>query len=125
MRAALLPAALALCAGCQDPDVGQACTMRLAALDLPVAADWLETGAVACANLVCMKSPVPGSGWTKPNPYCSKACVSDGDCYRSETGLACRQVVLDPDFLAALDPATRQKYLGDIAFSSYCAIPLP
>jgi hypothetical protein len=108
--------------------------MALSALGQPVAADWLETGAFACDNLVCVKSPVPASGWTKPNPYCSKACVSDRDCYRSETGLVCRQVVLDPDFLAELGnndtcgvpPGDcRSWYLGQIAFSSYCAIPLP
>ena len=126
MRAALLVAALTLCAGCQGPDVGQSCTIAGLDPQQPVAADWLVSGAVACDNLVCIGSPPsPAGSKVKNNPYCSKACVSDRDCYHSETGLSCRQVVLDPDFLAQLDDDTRRKYLGDVAFSSYCAIPLP
>jgi len=117
---ALVPALLLL-AGCQDPDVGQACS--IAGLPgggaAPVAADWMETGNTTCDNLVCIRSP------GRDVPYCSKACVSDRDCYSGETGLVCRAVVLDQEFLAALDPATRQKYLGDIQISNYCAVPLP
>ncbi len=54
--------------------------------------------------------------------YCSKPCVSDQDCYKSETGLVCRQMVLDPAFVASLPP-DQQQYLGGIQFSSYCAVP--
>jgi len=140
MRLAPLAALLlALAAGCQDPDVGQRCTLGYAAANAdPVSADWLESGNAGCPNLVCMKSPVPAGGTrVKNNPYCSKGCVSDRDCYSGETGLVCRQVVLDPDFLAfldSLDPSQcgapagtncRQKYVGDVQFSSYCAMPLP
>ena len=32
-------------------------------------------------------------------------------------------MVLDPAFIASLDEATRQQYLADIQFSSYCAVP--
>lgn len=127
--AVLLP--LALAAGCQDPDVGQPCTLNAAAAAGAVAADWMESGDAECINLVCIKSP------GRDQAYCSKGCVSDRDCYSGETGLVCRQVVLDPEFLAfldGLDPAQcgapagttcRQKYLGEIQFSSYCALPLP
>jgi hypothetical protein len=119
MRLRLAPAlaALALAAGCQSPDVGQSCDFDSGATG-PVAADFMATGITVCENLVCLKSPGRSGG------YCSKACVSDRDCSSGSTGLACRQVVLDPDFLAALPPDVRQKYLGDISFSSYCAVPL-
>jgi hypothetical protein len=32
-------------------------------------------------------------------------------------------MVLDPAFIASLDPAIREKYLADVQFSSYCAVP--
>jgi hypothetical protein len=32
-------------------------------------------------------------------------------------------MVLDPVFLETLDPTTRQRYLADIQYSSYCAVP--
>lgn len=123
MRLALLAAAIGLLAGCQDPDVGQKCSLSLPMTD--VTADWFETGNTQCDALVCMQSPTAAAGSkVKDNPYCSKACVSDRDCYSGETGLVCRAVVLDQEFLALLDPATRQMYLGDIQISNYCAIPL-
>jgi len=124
MRPVLLAAALGLLVGCQDPDVGQACSLSVTLL--APTSDWFETGNFECVNPVCMQSPVaPGGSKVKHNPYCSKACVSDRDCYSGETGLVCRAVVLDQQFLAALDPVIRQKYLGDIQISNYCAIPLP
>jgi hypothetical protein len=126
-----------LLAGCQSPDVGQRC--RLPSRGTPVqgptpdtaAGDFLEFGNVGCDNLVCIVSPaVSGSPYNAcPNGecgYCSKPCVSDADCFRSETGLACRQMVLDPAFmtqLAETDPELLSKYLADIQFSSYCAVP--
>lgn len=113
--------------GCQDPDVGQKCSFdgnlaTLTAGDVP--ADYLETGITSCDSLVCIKSPKPPSQ-VKNNPYCSKVCVSNADCSQSDTGLVCRQVVLDPTFINSLDPAVRQKYLGDTQFAFYCAAPLP
>jgi hypothetical protein len=129
MRLAPVAAAAALVAlaACQDPDVGQACTLHVQGQGTgPVAADWFETGNTSCVNLVCIQSPMPaGETKVKHNPYCSKACVSNRDCYSSDTGLDCRAVVLDQEFLAALDADTRAKYLGDIQFSNYCAIRLP
>ncbi len=32
-------------------------------------------------------------------------------------------MVLDPAFIAGLDDATREAFLRDIQFSSYCAVP--
>jgi hypothetical protein len=128
MRLALAAAALAFLAACQGPDVGQACNLRApSALAGPgPGADWFETGNFECDNPVCIQSYLaPGPTKVKHNPYCSKACVSNRDCYSGDTGLVCRTVVLDADFLAALDPATRAKYLGETQTASYCAIPLP
>jgi len=119
MRHALFALALGLLAACQDPDVGQACSLSREQPALAPGADWFETGNFECVNLVCILSP------GKASPYCSKACVSDRDCYTGETGLVCRPVVLDQEFLALLDPAVRQRYLGDLQISSYCAVPLP
>ncbi len=124
MRLALLTAAaLALLAGCQDPDVGQACTMRYAGGSQ--GGDWFETGNFECVNPICIRSVLPVGSSVKNETYCSKACISNRDCYTSETGLICRSVVLDQDFLASLSAADRALYLGDIQISSYCAAPLP
>ncbi len=138
-------AALALLAACQGPDVGQRCTFGgnnpVAGVEpATVSGDYLETGNVACDSFVCIVSPIqPGtaspdisarygscasSGSTLCG-YCSKPCVSNQDCFQSKTGLECRQMVLDPQFLASLDPATRAAYLADVSYSSYCAVPLP
>jgi hypothetical protein len=55
--------------------------------------------------------------------YCSKPCVSDQDCFKSETGLICRQLVLDEEFINSLPPDVRETYLAGVTFSSYCAVP--
>jgi len=125
----LLLAAAGLCmlAACQQPDVGQSCSFDVPGIAPgPVSADFIETGKTECENLVCIRSPDPPAGSkVRNNPYCSKPCVSDSDCARGETGLVCRAVVLDPEFLASLPEETRQKYLGDVQFSNYCAAPQP
>jgi hypothetical protein len=125
----LLVAAGALAAalsGCQDPDVGQKCTVDLDVDRQNVTFDYLETGKTDCENLVCILSPPPPAGSkVKFNEYCSKACVSNADCSDSDTGLVCRPVVLDANFINSLDPSVRQRYLGDITLSNYCAPPLP
>jgi len=136
-------AALALSA-CQTADVGQDCSMPLQApgggdLDVPTPppngplcstdrADYFRTGAIECDNLVCVRS---STGTCSGDPslasvrhYCSKACVSDRDCFTGETGLVCRQIVLDPVFLATLPPDVRERYLGQIQASNYCATPV-
>jgi hypothetical protein len=131
----VLVAAILALGACQEPDVGQPCKIAWGTADTappppdPVTlfeeggSEWFESGNTECENLVCIVSPAaPGSRYATGG-YCSKPCVSDNDCFKSETGLACRQLVLDPLFLAALDqidPSLKQKYLGDVQFSSYC-----
>lgn len=138
-RAALLAfaASAALLSGCQEPDVGQRCDIQdLVPAPTPatIPGDYLETGNLACDSLVCIVSPAdtgeystcPGDGGTQCG-YCSKPCVSDAECYKSETGLICRQMVLDPAFIALLeetDPLLAARYLGDARYSRYCAVPL-
>ncbi len=143
-RSLLAAAALALvgAAGCQKPDVGGQCTLSwnptweqdgtappptATQLYTSGGSDYFESGNLACDGLVCIVSPAPSTseyGFTTPGEgYCSKPCVSNSDCFESETGLVCRQMVLDPVFLETLDPATRQRYLADIQYSSYCAVP--
>ncbi len=137
---AAVPLAALLLAGCQAPDVGQACRMDLlyadgGAIALPVdggicsaeAADFFRSGAIECDNLVCLQSPTgtcAGAGATpfEVRDYCSKACVSDADCFTSQTGLVCRRVLLDPSFVATL-PDGGAPYLPAALGSSYCAPP--
>ncbi len=127
-----------LAVGCQSPDVGEPCTLAWGQPPAPTAtslyenrgSDYFESGNLACDGLVCIVSPAAPES-TKyadasqyPSGYCSKPCVSNSDCYQSKTDLECRQMVLDPVFLQQLDAATRDRYLSDIQYSSYCAIPL-
>ncbi len=142
MRAQL--AGLALCtllaAGCQAPDVGQPCNFDLLSASSTISADFLETGKTECENLVCIVSPAPSAsadpkkyplctfqnGSFKCPAYCSKACASDSQCFTGDTGLVCRSVLIDPDQIAKLPPdqqAAYAKYLGDMQFSKYCALP--
>ena len=134
----------AVLAGCQSPDVGQSCTLQVGTVNLntePVLADYLESGADnGCDNLVCIKSPdQPAGSAVKSNPYCSKQCVSNSDCFQSETGLVCRQVTIDRNFINTLPEPQRNEYyrildcefsaegtLGQcpLQFESYCATPL-
>jgi hypothetical protein len=131
-------AALAALPACQGPDVGQPCAISWGqdnstpapkAVDLYASGggDFFESGNLACDGLVCIVSPAAPNttyGYDTPGKgYCSKACVSNDDCYQSKTGLECRQMVLDPVFLEGLDTVTRNRYLADIQFSSYCATP--
>jgi hypothetical protein len=137
-----LIAALLACK--QDPDVGQPCGMSLTdaagnPIDVPtgqegqycslVGADYFRTGATECDNLVCIRSATgvcaTNSQMVNVRRYCSKACVSDDECFKSQTGLVCRAVVLDAAFLASLPPDVRQLYLGDVQSSNYCATPPP
>jgi hypothetical protein len=138
-RSLLAAPALALLAlaGCQSADVGQQCNIAWNPTNTPPAptaatlyasggSDYFESGNLGCDGLVCIVSPAPkGSKYGSETPgvgYCSKPCVSNSDCYQSETELVCRQMVLDPVFLSTLDPATRDRYLADIQYSSYCAV---
>jgi hypothetical protein len=136
ISALALTFASTLLAGCQSPDVGQRCELLWntspgappAPTPATISSEYFETGNTACDNLVCIVSPQdPGGKYYDcagtQCGYCSKPCVSDKDCFKSETGLVCRQIVLDPAFIAGLDPETRTRYLADIQFSSYCAVP--
>jgi hypothetical protein len=129
-----------LLTGCQDPDVGQKCAFNLPGVNVDqaaVSADYFENGNAGCENLVCIKSPVPPTGKAFDlycqqqstgivcRPYCSKPCVSNADCSSGDTALVCRAVVLDPTFMSTLPDDIRKKYLGDIQFANYCALPLP
>jgi len=139
--AASAPLLALLAAGaCQSADVGQPCAMNLLYADGgPIAvdeggtncsaerADFFRSGAIECDNLVCLQSPTglcAGSATTpyKVRPYCSKACVSNADCFTSTTGLVCRRVLLDPSFVASL-PDGGAPYLPDALASNYCAPP--
>ncbi len=131
-RVVLLLAALAAISACQSPDVGEECAISwgdpsTAPKASEVSAEYVEFNAGnGCENLVCIISPAP-DGTTYGSRgrgigYCSKPCVSNRDCYQSETDLVCRTIVLDEAFLGSLDPVTRERYLGDIQYSSYCAV---
>jgi hypothetical protein len=130
--------ASSLLASCQSADVGQRCKLGwgdASATPAPtpatIASEYFENGNTGCDNLVCIVSPQsPGDRYFdcagSQCGYCSKPCVSDKDCFKSETGLVCRQVVLDPAFIQELqkaDPVKASQYLADIQFSSYCAVP--
>ena len=151
----VLPAValVAALAACQEPDVGQRCTISWSptweqdgtpppprptctpdiappgCVDLYTSGggDYFESGNLGCEGLVCIVSPAaPGSRYACDAygcGYCSKPCVSNADCYESKTGLVCRQMVLDPVFMDQLDPETKARYLADVQFSSYCATP--
>jgi hypothetical protein len=126
----LVAVALALGA-CQEPDVGQPCKISWGqgdgAVPYPkpseIKSDWFESGNTQCENLVCIMSPAALGSHYGSTAYCSKPCVSNEDCFESKTGLVCRQMVLDSLFIAQLDPAVAQRYLGETRFSSYCGVP--
>ncbi len=136
--AVALASAVAL-AACQNPDVGEPCTLQWgseSSIPRPTPTDakgdYFQSGNTACDDLVCLVSPASADSryatrCTSANGencgYCSKPCVSNQDCYTSETGLVCDVLLPDANFVATLDPATRERYLGDIAFSSYCVVP--
>jgi len=133
-----LALSISLLAACQGPDVGQSCRITTGsgtgAVDLNdpttlVPADVFQSNiANGCDNLVCIRSPSqPASSKVLHNPYCSKACVSDSDCFKDDTGLVCRPVTVDPNFIKTLPQDIQDQYarlLGTIQFSSYCAAPL-
>lgn len=132
-KMALVAAALFLGA-CQEPDVGQPCNITWGTSDQApepptpqrITSDWFESGNTECENLVCIMSPAGQGSRYGSGAYCSKPCVSNQDCFESETGLVCRQMVLDPLFLEQLrqnNPELKDKYLGEVQFSSYCGVP--
>jgi hypothetical protein len=135
MRAARTLPALALVAlvACQEPDVGQRCDIGLDPVTYnptSIPSEIFQTFNPVCDNLVCLMSPLAAgepyascAGDGSLCGYCSKPCVSDQDCFESETGLECRQIVLDEEFINSLPPEVRETYLAGVTFSSYCAVP--
>jgi hypothetical protein len=134
LRVLAILAAAPLALACQKPDVGARCTLTWNQSGNPppptpatAQGDYFDSGNIGCDDLVCIVSPAEEGEYASCEGtacgYCSKPCVSDQDCYRSETGLVCRQIVLDPAFIEALPPEVRERYLGDVRFSSYCAVP--
>jgi hypothetical protein len=160
-------AALAL-AACQEPDVGQPCDLEIVAGSPPAAidfrvdagvfcsadeADYFRSGAFECDNLICIRSATAaactdaGAPPTFPldvRKYCSKPCVSDGDCKNDRIHLVCRPIVLSSGYLTylqqcAADPtridpvygacpppadlAAILALLGTVPSSNYCATP--
>lgn len=128
LRVLAAASAVAALSGCQGPDVGAACSLDLpdagaGLIPSPVTADYLQSGNAGCDNLVCILSPP--SSKVKSDPYCSKPCVADSDCYTSDTGLVCRDMVLDGTFLASLPQDLKNKYIGGAgSYSKYCGSPL-
>jgi hypothetical protein len=129
-------APLLVLAACQDPDVGNECTLNWDApsatslYDQGLSVDYFESGNFSCEGLICIVSPAAAGteyGFdTAGRGYCSKSCISNDQCYPDETGLVCRQMVLDDVYLAELertDPEAKERYLGDTRFSSYCGVP--
>jgi hypothetical protein len=100
-----------LSAGCQSADVGQPCSLQATvpvSADGGVPADFLESGNTTCDSLICIESPARPN---RDNPYCSKPCVSNDDCFQSDTGLICRPVTVEFSFLEKLSPAVQTQYL--------------
>ncbi|HEU4383796.1 MAG TPA: adventurous gliding motility lipoprotein CglC [Anaeromyxobacteraceae bacterium] len=113
---------------CQEPDVGDPCTLDVQAGSPPAlidvdlgpgvacttdtyAADYFRSGALECDNLICLRTATgdacsnTGVGATSPHDvrkYCSKACVSDKDCENDRIHLVCRPIVLDTGYLVYL-----------------------
>jgi hypothetical protein len=120
---------LALLAGCQEPDVGQSCSLRVTLGGEPLdgsntPAVFVQNGATECENLVCVLSPNPGGAPTsRNNPYCSKTCVSDGECSPDQTGLRCRRVAPDQALLDQLSEEERAQFTGGNSSSFYCVLP--
>ena len=133
-RLVLALAPLIALGACQNPDVGARCTLSWGTPPAPtpqnVTGDYFESGNIGCEDLVCIVSPAGtdtkyGTCSNDACGYCSKPCVPDQDCYKSDTGLVCQKVVLDDAFLQTLDETTKQRYLGETRFSSYCVVPRP
>ena len=130
--------ALAL-AACQQPDVGDPCTLDvqagtpLAPIDVDLepgvacttdayAADYFRSGALECDNLICIRSAtgavctdstVAASDPKDVRKYCSKPCVSDSDCKNDRIHLVCRAIVLDSGYLAFLQQCAAAQAAGD------------
>jgi hypothetical protein len=143
MRLALSKLALALAlplalGACQKPDVGARCELgwnrdpsnpTQPPTPQTAAADYFETGNSSCDDQICIVSPAPaGSRYGGCSGdscgYCSKPCVSDKDCYKSDTGLVCDWILPDSTLVSG-GGDTLQMYLPDTNPSRYCVVPRP
>lgn len=133
-------AALAvLTVACQSVDIGQPCNMLPAGASLivdecTVNGDLLTNSEDCAKSTYCIVSPVADKTATCTATYkrfggrCTKSCISNDECFQKETGMECRSVLLDSEFINELEktnPGLLDKYLGmDIRSTSYCALPL-
>ena len=92
--------------------MGQACSLRTGQGDAGVHADFFESNpSNGCDALICIESPdQASSSKVKNNPYCSKACKSNSDCFQGDTGLVCRPVTVDLDYVNSLAQSQRDTY---------------
>ncbi len=115
-------AAAALLAGCQSDDVGTPCDLSLLGASCVAGTNYYESSASSsCENLTCIHSSgmdCPTSSTAPVAGVCSKRCVSDSDC---DNGTTCKTIVLDAAYINSLPQAVRDRYLGDIQSSDFCA----
>ncbi|HUB08483.1 MAG TPA: adventurous gliding motility lipoprotein CglC [Myxococcales bacterium] len=98
--------------------------------------DYLYLGSATCENLVCVRP----AGSTLDGGYgiCSNLCTPDSqgvacgpsqDCDTAHTGLVCRSLTIDPNFVKEIEAedggeALLDQYLGG-PNATYCATPSP
>ncbi len=132
-------AAFVLLACTPASDIGKPCTLRRDGGVWNVSSptdDFLDTGTTFCQNLVCIR-PAGYDGGAGAG-FCSNNCTPDdptatsgpsADCDSATTGLVCRPITLDPDFVKSVEEedggqAILDEYLGG-ANTYYCATPAP
>ncbi|OLC77126.1 MAG: hypothetical protein AUG04_13415 [Deltaproteobacteria bacterium 13_1_20CM_2_69_21] len=119
LRRVVLLTVLAL-AACARTDLGAPCHVENGAgaelVPLP-GRQYLYLGSSECESFACLAMQGASGG------YCSQACSGEGASCPS--GLACTQLALSPDYLAAmkarLPPDRYQQLFGQLGSSWYCA----
>lgn len=98
--------------------------------------DYLYLGSASCENLVCVRPA--GSSQDAGFGICSNLCTPDQaglacgpsqDCNSSQTGLVCRSLTIDPNFIKEIEEedggaALLDEYLGG-PNTTYCATASP
>ena len=119
LRRVVLLTVLAV-AACARTDLGAPCHVENGAgaelVPLP-GRQYLYLGSSECESFACLAMQGASGG------YCSQACRGEGaNC---PSGLACTQLALSPDYLAAmkarLPPDRYQQLFGQLGSSWYCA----